>query len=74
MIATQHDSITTEVPVSEAAKYKKVVPQYMRDVSAQFLGKPIRVEVEEYKHGDRFKIKKGEDSWRRIQKILRKYK
>ena len=72
IIATQHDSITTEVPIAEAAAQEQIVTKVMQDVSARFLnGNPIRVDFHVYT--DRFEDQKGAGDWARISGILQKY-
>jgi DNA polymerase I-like protein with 3'-5' exonuclease and polymerase domains len=72
IIATQHDSITTEVPIAEAAAQEQIVTKVMQDVSASFLnGNPIRVDA--HVHMDRFEDQKGAGDWARISAILEKY-
>jgi hypothetical protein len=72
IIATQHDSITTEVAIAEADAQEKMVIKVMQDVSASFLnGNPIRVDSHVYSH--RFEEQKGAGDWARISGILEKY-
>jgi putative DNA primase/helicase len=73
IIATQHDSITVEVSKAKAAAQKKTGIEIMRDVSAKFLGgHSIRVDTTVYT--GRFKDPKGAEDWKRISKLLKKYK
>jgi hypothetical protein len=72
IIASQHDSVTLEAPLDAVSKQKQLALEVTRDVSASFLGSPLRADVAIYK--DRFEESKGADDWRRVSKLLKTYK
>jgi DNA polymerase I-like protein with 3'-5' exonuclease and polymerase domains len=71
-VGTLHDALLMQAPVADAERVSAAASKIMRGVSKHFLGKEIRVSSKIYL--DRFEDKDGAGDWKRISKILKKYK
>jgi DNA polymerase I len=68
-----HDALLVQARVSEVEKISRKTSKIMRNVSKQLLGQEIRVSVSEPYRG-RFEDEDGAKDWKRITKIMKKYK
>jgi DNA polymerase family A len=72
IIATLHDAVLLEAPISNAKKIAARMSQLMRAMSREFLhGHEVRVDSRVYQ--DRFEDEDGKKDWKRVRKLLRKY-
>lgn len=68
-----HDAVLIQAPARKAEKYAEKMCGIMREASRQFLsGNEVRVAAHVY--SDRFEDKDGKEDWKRISKLLKKYK